>query len=432
MALTGAVAAAVRQFDPYPEFDNVRVFRGRPETGERPIYKTAGLIVPRFEMVPGVQIVGGAGFGQREINTAWRGARADEPLIGDGGLRNAEARPELVGLSCRPADALWTITGGTKAAGSTYKGIFRGAKAVSAGAVWNRLQVPSLTVTSGQLYTVIARYRAGTSGRANIELRNVAGAVSSSARGSIGALAVSATGAGPLSIIETVDEGDGVIRTVLSWTPSFTGGSEGSGIGPDSAVVGEDIEVLGLSIQAGAYVNNPPIDNGNLPATRTGYSYLETGRTIQPVHYGVARARWLALPAAHAAGQFPYVIDLRPADTGGRLTWLANPTGNAQAISLQGSGGTDAYIFFDNATVGTWKTVAWAVRAGQLAISVDGAALQTAALGGLPPVLSRVGSLCRATTAGLNIANAEMEGWLTRNGEISNDALQALAARFAA
>jgi hypothetical protein len=284
MAITGALAAAARVFDPYPEAILALDFAG-VRTGGRQWHKRDGIIVPRFEMLRGASSVGHAGFGRAEVNGAWRAFAPDAPLIGSGGLLAPELKTEIVGLSCRPADAGWSRVGsvGAKTAGPTYKGIFQSARMASGGATWHRLTPPAsafLAVTSGQLYTVIARYRAGTSGRVVIALPNSAGTNISIARGAIGGVAVNAQDAGPLTLIETEAEGDGVIRTVLAWTPNFTGLTVSSGIGPDSTVVGEDVEVLGLSIQAGAYVGNPPIDNGNLAATRTAVAQSVGGLVL--------------------------------------------------------------------------------------------------------------------------------------------------------
>lgn len=96
MALTGAVAAAVRQFDPYPEFATALVFKGRPETGGRPFYKHRGIIAPRFEMLPGAFSLGNAGLAWRPVNGAMRRAAADEPVIGDDGILHHEARPNSI------------------------------------------------------------------------------------------------------------------------------------------------------------------------------------------------------------------------------------------------------------------------------------------------------------------------------------------------
>ena len=95
MAITGAVAAAVRKFDPYPNDLLALDFAG-VATGGRPFYKREGIIVPRYEMLPGALSTGHAGFGTQQVNTAWRGFPANAPLIGDGGLGVWEGRTNSI------------------------------------------------------------------------------------------------------------------------------------------------------------------------------------------------------------------------------------------------------------------------------------------------------------------------------------------------
>ena len=298
--LSPVIAPALRGRDPYPEAILALDFAG-VRTGGRQFYKRDGIIVPRFEMLRGAASVGHAGFGTTPVNGVYRPFAPDAPLIGDGGLLVPEAKTELVGLSCRPANALWATEGATKTPGPTYKGIYQSAKSSSNGATWHRLRMPvGTTVTSGQTYTVVARYRGGTSGRVRIELVRSIPNQFTTVTGVIGSslsVVYAAGGAGVASVVETVDEGDGIYRTVLAWTPDFTGLINSTGIGPNSAVAGEDIEVLGLSIQAGAYVNNPPIDNGNLPATRTAVAQSVGGLNLTPPYVLLADYSSILLPS---------------------------------------------------------------------------------------------------------------------------------------
>lgn len=419
-----------RRFDPYPDALLALDFAGINPSG-RPFYKRDGIISPRFEMMRGASSVGGAGFGTTIVNGVYETLAPNTPLIGDGGLRNAEARTELVGLSCRPA--LWYYASGTTTVGQTHKGVFQSARIASGGAAWHRAAIPSSVsnVVNGQLYTVIARYIPGTSGRCNIELRNATAATRSNAIGQIGALAVDEVAAGSLSIVEdNIDEGGGVRRTVLAWTPNFTGSINQTGIGPHSTVVGQDIEVLGLSIQAGPYIDNPPIDNENLPATRTGYSYRETGLNIAPVHYGVARARLVAAAANHLAA-FPRFLALRGASGLQRIYWLCQKSDGTQRVQTYNDVGAGPSINPGvSPVVGQYQTLAWAHRAGSFAISLDGAAVQSLAAPSITTPFTRIGYM--EDGVGASASNAETEFVFTRDGEISNDALQALSARFTA
>lgn len=293
MSIQGALAASLRRFDPSPGAILDLRFKGDRETGYRPFFKREGIIYPTLQQVRGFSSPGGAGFAKAEINDAWRDVAPDAPILDDDGLGVWEARQEIVPLSCRPADGAWAIASGAggKAVGTPVAGIFQSAVVTSAGANWHRLQIPAgPAVTSGQLYTVIARYRAGSSGRVRVALRNTAGDVASPVAGAIGALAVTEQVAGALSIIEDVWETPSIRRTVLAWTPNFTGAITSTGIGPDSFVAGQSVEVLGLSIKPYPYIASPPIDNGNLAATRTASAPQISGINGPPV--GALLAEW--------------------------------------------------------------------------------------------------------------------------------------------
>lgn len=296
--LSPVLRGALRGRDPYPGDLLALDFAG-VGTGGQQFYKRNGVIVPRFEMLPGAISTGGNNLGQALRNGSWSGNLPDGvPLIGDGGLGVPEAKTEIVGLSCRPADANWTVNGATKSSGPTYKGIFQSALVTSTGATFHRIQVPAgvSTVTSGQLYTIIVRFRTGTSDRIRVILLFNNVLPTSSCEGLVTNPAITTQDAGPLSIVENVDEGDGFRRLVLAWTPNATNNINGSGVGPGAAAAGLNIEVLGLSIQAGAYVNNPPIDNGNLPATRTAVAQRVGGLVLPSAFEVRGRFKLSALP----------------------------------------------------------------------------------------------------------------------------------------
>jgi hypothetical protein len=435
MALTGAVAAAVRKFDPYPEFDEVRVFRGRPETGGRQLYKSSGVIVPRFEMVTGVQIVGGADFGQRVINGAWRGARADEPLIGDGGLRNAEARTNLSPL--RSPFQIYPA-GLDLPERSVVNGIASpdGKNAASRLADLSTTSVQSLPVATsavvipGQLYTAVfgvmkATEATDTAGHARPILARVNRASSIAQR-----LFNAQTGSGEAGL--TVRDMGDWWRLSMVFTPGAGETWANLAIFPahDPAVTNTGYcDAWFGAILAGPDINDPPIlQDSALPATRTAYSYRESWRSIAPVHYGVARARWLAPLASHAA-PFPYIFEARKVGASA-IRWMGAASGNVGYFNVVTSGDDD-YIPLGTPIVGGWQTIAWALRASQAVVSVNGAAVLTTTLNAPVGTSDQVGFLGSALSTG-NIANAEMDCCLTANGEISNDALRALSARFAA
>lgn len=446
------IAQALRRFDPYPEFDNVRVFKGRPETGGRQFYKTAGLIVPRFEMVPGVQIVGGAGFGQREINGAWRGARADEPLIGDGGLRNAEARTNSI------RNPVVAGAGGAKIGAGTINGLVPDGMTVSA-ASGTTVTLSKATI-AGQTF-LIAEVFGTPATSPHFGLLTETGLSVAATNGQTWALASEvAILAGSMSGVAFASQrftmrdatntgiGDKVssdFRALLTAEPTefraalTTDQALTASIVPQIAFSGSGSPVsytvaIGLpNLKLGPDINDPPIlQESGLPATRTGYSYFESGRDIAPVHYGVVRARLLAPLANHASG-FPSLLDIRASSGSARVTWFGLQSDGSQRFGAIGNDGTTTFINPGvNPVVGAYQTFAWALREGSLTISRNGEAVQSLGFGGVVSGLSRVGWMGSAQTLGAATSNAEAELCLTANGAISDAALQALAARFAA
>jgi len=138
-------------------------------------------------------------------------------------------------------------------------------------------------------------------------------------------------------------------------------------------------------------------------------------------------------PLANHAVTYPHLLEFKPTSGGGRVLWLADKGGaGTHAFSVQDATVTGPTLYFGTLPIGTWQTLTWAVRDGGIAASLNGAAVLTAAMGALPPVMSWVGLLGNAIAAGGNTANAEMPFYHSWNGEISNDNLRALSARFAA
>ena len=442
MAITGALAAAARVFDPYPEFDNVRVFKGRPETGGRQFYKTAGLIVPRFEMVPGVQIVGGAGFGQREINAAWRGARADEPLIGDGGLRNAEVRtnsytkPTLQGFavpSTYPSDhgvdangiSAYAVVGAGREDGLDYVDMsFTNSTGITRFPTLRLITNNRPAASSGQTWTG-EYYAKILSGAAAVGMWPLISGWNSSGAGTSDATSV--------SNIKSV----GAVRTRVAASLTLANAATisvrlGAQLSvPDGATI--VVRIYAPNLKLGADINDPPIlQDSGLPATRTGYAYQESRRVIAPVHYGVARARIVA-PLANHAVNFPLLLDVRASSGAARVLWYGQKSDGTQRIRHWGDDGIFNTITLPaSPVVGECQTVAWARRAGALVVSRNGETVLTTAISAVTSPFSRIGYMGDAATAGADPANAETELVLTQNGEISDADLQALSARFAA
>ena len=452
MAIAGAMAAAARVFDPYPEFDNVRVFKGRPETGGRQFYKSGGLIVPRYELLPGVLVQGGAGFGQREINGAWRGARDGEPLIGDGGLRGAEGRTNSI------RNPVMAGSGGFKGGGGTINGsvpnafIVNAASGVTAnlsyatidGQTFLIAEVSGTPATSAHFevfFTDAVSTPAASNGQTWTVQAGVALLAGSLSSVSAATLRGSMFDTGFLGSVTSPDLKASISASVSTLRAQLVVNQAATQyFRPQIAFSGSGSPVsytvaIGLpNLKLGPDINDPPIlQTSGLAATRTAMAYRESGRNIAPVHYGVARARWLALPQSHVAS-FQHLVELRAASGSARVLWLGAQVAGNQNFNVLNDADIGPYLPLASPAVGQWKTIAWAARANQLAISEDGAAVATGALSG--PIssapLTRLSFAGGAASSGSAIANAELDFFATADGEISNDNLQALAARFAA
>ena len=438
MAITGAVAAAVRKFDPFPEFSEVRAFRGRRETGGRQFYKSGGLIVPRYEMLPGVLVQGGADFGQREVNGAWRGARDGEPLIGDGGLRGAEARAQLNPGPGAPASWAGSKTSNgvqiTKVGTGVEFGLpfadyrFHGTPTANFADIDLCFGSPRWAATPNQTYTVSAAAKLVDGSPNNVA--SIGYGVVEEAAG------LAYIGMSTATLAAILSSPDDYVENRAVRTFGATAAS-GRGAAVMNLTVGQAIDVTirfyRPNITSGPDINDPPIlQTSALAATRTTMGYRETGRSIAPVHYGVARARWLA-PVANHAGAFPILFDMTPAvGLVGRLVWYANKSDAVVRLAVTADSTASSTRQLGAPVLMTYTTIAWARRADALAVSIDGAAVLSGAADPGTNAYSRLGFTGAADVAAANLGNVEMDFFATADGEITNDNLQALAARFAA
>ncbi|MBA4792275.1 MAG: hypothetical protein H2041_01265 [Phenylobacterium sp.] len=429
MSIQGALAASLRRFDPSPGAILDLRFKGDSETGYRPFFKREGIIYPTARQVRQFSSAGGAGFARARINGDWRAWAANDPAIGDDGLESWEARQEILPLSCRPAEAAWGVTPVEvqKTSGPTYSGIFQSADVASNGANWNRLTIPNgQSVVAGQLYSVVVRVVAGTSGRIYVGVRDQATTNISYYVGLLDAPVASGTQtAGTFTLIENVMETASIRRLVFHWTPNFTGGINNTGVGPGSPVVGETIRLLGISIQPGPYIASPPIDNDNLAATRTATDYRIGGLYADPTHYGVARVFWAA---ADGASESPFPVAFEFASAAGpmnRVLWRRATTTSSLIVRVG-----DVNIFTTNtpAVAGTWETVAWRCKAGDYAMSLNGGPLSGGNNATALPPLTTLG-LLGASQGVANIGNNKMSRFAIWNGDISDAALRDLSAR---
>ena len=133
-------------------------------------------------------------------------------------------------------------------------GMFQGVSIASSGQDWHRIST-NITVTSGTDYAATVFYRAGTSNRLRIVLRDSNGETESRVTNAIGSLAVTATAAGTVSILSEEDLPDNVKKITIKYTPNFSG-NLGFGFGPDSNTSGETVIAYAAQFEAGPFATS--------------------------------------------------------------------------------------------------------------------------------------------------------------------------------
>lgn len=173
------------------------------------------------------------------------------------GLLIEEARTNLVTRSevTATSGSGWSDSGSSSTnLSENALGMFQGVSVASGGQGWHRTST-TCTVTSGTDYAATVFYRAGTSNRLRIVLRDGSGATESRVGGEIGSLVVNESNAGTASILSEEDLPDNVKKITIKYTPNFSG-NLGLGIGPDSNTSGETVIAYGAQLEAGSFATS--------------------------------------------------------------------------------------------------------------------------------------------------------------------------------
>lgn len=129
------------------------------------------------------------------------------------------------------------------------EGVFSPVRFEGVGAEWHRANNTNCAaVVSGQVYGWRVRYRAGggsPSGRCRITFRLNTLATESRARGPIGALAADNEAAGAVVVVGQLVHSNGDHEVFGTWTPNGSDSNPNMGVGPDSLVSGQSIEIVG-------------------------------------------------------------------------------------------------------------------------------------------------------------------------------------------
>lgn len=266
-------------------------------------------------------------------------------------------------------------------------GQFPGVQVASGGAVADRIGLRAtapIACTSGTEMQIDLYYRSGTSGRLRWQALDDASAAVCRITGVIGALSVTTATGGTMAIIEDVALAGGTERRLrVSFIPNFTGAFRLSG-GPDSAVAGESVILLGLFVRAEDHQGSPII------TTAGGLTRAADFASINPGPWFNAAAGTgvidLILPN-------PLPVPPRVAlqfDDGSTANRIRLRLQNFNAHLTVASGGVDVAELNGGAVAaGASLKIAFAYAAGAFAISVGGAACVTGAAGAVPVGINR-------------------------------------------
>lgn len=174
---------------------------------------------------------------------------ADDPVTGAGrGLWLEATATNLVSHSVASEGTWLNDNCSSVDAGLTTHGLFQGVVVQSSGATWGRLK-QDFTLTTGD-FAVTCYYVPGTSPRvrATISGQGVATIVG----GAHGNIVTVRSDIGPCSNIEDILLSDGVTRRLRYVFHSTADGTFQIGLGPQSAIAGEDITLLGIQVEHGS------------------------------------------------------------------------------------------------------------------------------------------------------------------------------------
>ena len=126
------------------------------------------------------------------------------------------------------------------------EGLFNPMRVASGGNANHRRATGASSVTNGVKVYCRVRVRAGTSGRVGIFVRNNTAETLTSITGTFAAPTVTGAVSGPITDLVNRLLPNGDREFTFTWTPNADGASADLGVGPESAVTGEYIDVIGM------------------------------------------------------------------------------------------------------------------------------------------------------------------------------------------
>jgi hypothetical protein len=345
------------------------------------------------------------------------------PTTGESlGLLVEEQRTNLLLYSA--CDSNWPTAGfGTP----TYNldlsalGVFSGVQVASLGQNWHSIYRAGISLTASTVYAFTLFYRAGTSGRVRLTLRNNTTLTETIVNGVAGNLSVSAAFAGAATILSQYLCSDGLTYVVTgTFTPNGTSADHWYRIGPDSTTSGQTVIALGGQLEAGAFPTSY-IPTTGAAATRAADAASISGSNFsswyrQDEGTMFADSQRLSSPTASEFPQVFFVSD----GTGDNTINLGYVTSSVSQFRIRRLASNEANMTPNASTLR--RITAGAYAANSAAMSEAGAAALVDTSVVLPSTLTQLNiGTNDGTVSAVNGTIRRLTYWPTRLG---NEVLQ--------
>lgn len=198
----------------------------------------------------------------------------------------------------------------------THLGLFNNAKTIaSTGAAYGRHRPVVSNVANGDVLSACFWYQGGTSGRQRFHINGTTGAGNPQMEigGLLGTLpsAASVTSFGDLTDVEVFNLGDNYYLARAKFTATADITNFGWGLSHDSAVVGENIHLLGQDIKASNVYTTP-----SYGARAEDNLIIPTSAAILDLAEGFAFIKWTEQDNDFDQGNAPHLLQIGGASSG--------------------------------------------------------------------------------------------------------------------
>ena len=259
-------------------------------------------------------------------------------------------------------------------------GIFNGVKVASGGQTWHRAHQTNLSVPSGVAYACTLFYKAGTSGKVFMNLRDNTNITETRIGGTIGSCTVLQEFAGTAELLSEELIGDGVYRMQVKFTPNATISTFSFGAGPYSTTSGEDVIILGGQLEEGSFATSL-IPTSGATATRSADI-----ADIATANFGYnPKAGTLVVEASlfNTTGSST-TFDLNDGTTSNRILINSRMQGVSASAGAVISSGANVTTDFANLSGANPSKVALSYAEDNYAVSANGSATETDTSGSVP------------------------------------------------